>query len=230
MIVLRELSKKEFKELKKETNNQVSIVGETILKKYNEDKHEKYDFVEYDDNNNKKYLVKQDYWGFKNKYLDIGDNKFVLVRSRAIIIILFILLLIGICPLSSWLLHQEDSPLEKLPIVGEMIEEYNNKNEQVQEYIKIPGLQQVYTISSSKQELYLINPESNTVYFKYIISEGDSQIYESDYLQPNKMIKVNLYELLDSGEHSVSIKVLTKDIETQADCNSAVLKTKIVVK
>ena len=83
------------------------------------------------------------------------------------------------------------------------------------ESIEIPGYAEMH-LNSGNKEIQLINPKDNTVYFVYT-----SLIYESQAIEPNKMISVNLYDLLDIGEHKLSFDISTYDIVTKSPCNGA---------
>lgn len=228
MKVIKELTKKEFKNFEKETTEAICIVGETVLKKYDKDKHKKYDFVILtDDKDQKEYLVKQDYKGFKSKYLQIADDKFVLVRTRIPFIILMILLLLLIYPLSG-LLVREESPVRDIPIVGDIIEEYVTPTAQ-NESTTIAGLRSSYTLTESNKEIYLVNPDGNTVHFKYVLYVNGEQIYETDYIQPNRMIKANIYDLLDAGTYTLDLVLTTIDVDTHEDCTPVNLQTEVVI-
>lgn len=89
------------------------------------------------------------------------------------------------------------------------------------ESIEIPGYAEMH-LSAENKEIQLINPKDNTVYFVYTIKDDDDNvIYESQAIEPNKMISVNLYDLLEVGEHKLFFAISTYDIETKAPCNGA---------
>ena len=89
------------------------------------------------------------------------------------------------------------------------------------ESIEIPGYAEMH-LNSGNKEIQLINPKDNTVYFVYTIKDDSgSLIYESQAIEPNKMISVNLYDLLDIGEHKLSFAISTYDTVTKNPCNGA---------
>ena len=94
--------------------------------------------------------------------------------------------------------------------------------------IEIPGYANLY-VSSENPNIQLINPTGNTVYFVYTLLENDTTIYESKAIEPDKMINVNLKELLPIGTHTISFKISTYDVETQAACNGATQEVTITV-
>lgn len=89
------------------------------------------------------------------------------------------------------------------------------------ESIEVPGYAEMH-LSAEQKEIQLINPESNTVYFVYTIKDDTGNVvYESKAIEPNKMVSVNLYDLLKTGEHKLSFDISTYDIETKSPCNGA---------
>ena len=137
--------------------------------------------------------------------------------------LLLIILLLG-----CWLFFRPEVQIP-LDAGGEDIEGYKTPQAQT-DSIKIPGLMSSYTLTEDNKELYLINPDGNTVYFKYSITEDDEQIYETDYIEPNKMERADLWGILDSGEHTLKVSISTIDIDTRESCNSAALETKVIIK
>ena len=69
--------------------------------------------------------------------------------------------------------------------------------------------------------LSLINPEENTVYLVYTIYENNEQIAATKAIKPGNMTDINLKDILSTGEHSLTIKINTYDIETHESCNGA---------
>lgn len=98
------------------------------------------------------------------------------------------------------------------------------------ESIEIPGYAEMH-LDGEHKEISLINPENNTVYFVYTIKdEAGTVIYESQAIEPNKMISVNLYDLLEIGEHKLFFAISTYDIDTQAPCNGATQEVLVFTK
>ena len=96
--------------------------------------------------------------------------------------------------------------------------------------IEIPGLQKEYRVDAEHKELYLVNPKENTVYFRYVIcDETGKNIYQTQYIPPNKMEKANLYGVLEEGEHKLSVRVETIDMEHHGACNFAQMETNVIV-
>lgn len=98
------------------------------------------------------------------------------------------------------------------------------------ESIEIPGYAEMH-LDSEHKEIQLINPEGNTVYFVYTIKDDtDNVVYESQAIEPNKMVSVNLYDLLEVGEHKLFFAISTYDIDTKAPCNGATQEVLVFTK
>ena len=229
MQVTKYLTKKQFHKVKKNKKT-LSIVGQTNLSKW-KDKYSKKETYQklVEPEQQEAYLVKPKVWGLVNKYVQVGPQEYVVVKHRLYIIVLILLLtfFLGMC-----LDYISCDRLPDLLIGGEDIEEYRPQYEVQEDMIEVPGLAQNYVIDKNNQEIYLVNPAGNSVYFKYFISLEDTNkcVYESSYIPSNKMERANLYELFPKGEYDLILFIETIDEETQEQCNSAQLETHISVK
>lgn len=97
------------------------------------------------------------------------------------------------------------------------------------EAIEVPGFDSSYVINEVNPTLYLINPENNTVLFRFTLFVNGTQIYQSDYIPPNKMVTPDLYSSLNEGTYNLTIQMDTLDIETLEPCNSVSQETIIQV-
>ena len=88
------------------------------------------------------------------------------------------------------------------------------------EQTEIPGYANLY-VTKASPNINLGNPEENTVYFKYVIEENGTVLFQTDLIAPGKAIPANLYEKLTDGEHTLSFVISTYDVTTQAPCNGA---------
>ena len=133
-IVNNHESSKYYKEVpyikKKEFNKNKDniIIGKTKLKKYKSDSDNKeLDLLYFNDN---EYIIKERIFGFKKGYIWVGDNKYVLLKTRTpFLILLFLLLLFLILFLC--LNCKKDIP-ENKPINNnqeEVIPDNNSKEE-----------------------------------------------------------------------------------------------------
>ena len=88
------------------------------------------------------------------------------------------------------------------------------------DYTQIPGF---YDITATDEHPYLRlqNPESNSVYFMYTITEYDKVIYSTKAIAPGKMVECNLLDILIKGTHNIKVTVQTFDIETEVECNGS---------
>ena len=216
---IKEIGKSEFREVR---DKDTKIVGQTYL-------------VECEDDCNKSllkfrgklYEVNSESWGITTKYIDVGDNKYIAVKSkRLLILILLSLLLLFTLPESCAQNSRngESNTKPNINITGEDIVDYIDVQEEV-EYVEVPSLYSTYDLTDKSKEVYLINPEGNSVYFKYILFIDGVEIYSTGYIQPGKMVRANLYDILDSGSYKVKAVVITIDIETYAVCDGANLST-----
>lgn len=105
---------------------------------------------------------------------------------------------------------------------GELYKEYNkkvivridkdNKDENLDVHIPSYGN---LDISEEYPNVELTNPKENNVNFVYTIYEDDNILYETKTIKPGEMESVDLMELLGEGEHNLSFKISTYNIETQ---------------
>ena len=54
-------------------------------------------------------------------------------------------------------------------------------------------------------------------------------IYETKAFKPNKMIRVNLKELLPVGKYQLKFMIQTFDVHTKESCNGATQKVDVLV-
>ncbi|MBR5566169.1 MAG: hypothetical protein IKW08_08420 [Roseburia sp.] len=116
----------------------------------------------------------------------------------------------------------------EITVVGDIIEDDKELTSE-QEYIMIPSLRTQYNISEENKEIFLINPEGNSVYLKYTLYLVGEEIYTTDYIKPDSMVKANLYDVLKGGTYNVEVAISSIDIETHAACNGAELSTVVTV-
>lgn len=114
------------------------------------------------------------------------------------------------------------------------------------ESIAIPGYSNI-VVSSSEPYLSLINPQGNSVYMVYAIYDGDTLLFETGAIGPDKELDINLYELLCSQEVSagetgdsagevyskeewnIVLRIATYDCETYEPCNGATQKVHVTL-
>lgn len=171
-------------------------------------------------------------------YIKVEENTYVAILKQSIIVpIILIVIFLGIIIGLLYNVFKPTSTTEDTPnLEFEQGDDWdgnmpsNGEQSEVNtESIEIPGYAELY-ISSENPEIQLINPEGNTVYFIYTIKENDVVIYETKAIEPNKMISLNLQELLEVGEHNLSFVISTYDVETQAACNGATQDVKVTVR
>ena len=152
--------------------------------------------------------------------------------------LLFSIIIIGLMLLLFIIFFNQDKHVNRnmgtyaddteITVVGDAIEEYKESIPE-QEYIKIPNLRTQYNISEENQEIFLINPKENSVYLKYTLYLVGEEIYMTDYIKPDSMVKANIYDVLKGGTYNIEVVISTIDIETHAACNGAKLSTVVTV-
>lgn len=171
-------------------------------------------------------------------YIKVGENTYIsIIKTNFLLIFIPIgiigLLLVGLS--ISGIINPPNPNIdpdttESLEIeTGEDISFEEPSEEATQENITIPGYANLY-VTGEYPEIHLINPEGNTVYFRYIIKNGEEVLHETKAIEPNKMVRVNLKELLPVGEYTLTFVIETFDLETQAGCNGASQEVRILVK
>lgn len=226
MKVIRILKKKEFREL---DDNNKKLVGYTKYTKWNDERHKnKQGYTKLVDGS-REYVVKEKYHGFTKEYICIGNDEYICVKNKVCCLFL-LLLMLSLC-IGGWFMLSDNSSVKPdIKISGEDIQPYHPIDESEDEMIEVPGFSKSYTVSAKNSEIYLTNPEGNTVLFKYTLSENGHELTTTDYIKPNKMVRANLYKLLGKGTHQIDMLIETVDKETYAVCNSASQSIEIIVK
>jgi hypothetical protein len=98
----------------------------------------------------------------------------------------------------------------------------NGNSEESQGYISIPGYSKLY-VSKNQPNVPLVNPPENTVYFQYAIYAGEKLIHETELIKPGDMLRWDAHSVFESGDYAIEIKILTCDIDSQAECNGATI-------
>ena len=160
------------------------------------------------------------------------NNKKIDKKDIIIIVLIMILLLFLIGTVIFFINYKKYDknytiiPLEKeieMPITSE------EKTESMSESVEIPGYTN-FEVSNKKPTVKLSNPESNTVYMVYTILENDNLVYKTKAIKPGNMVELNLKELLDKGNHNLTIQINTYDLDTEEACNGATQNSICVVK
>lgn len=148
-------------------------------------------------------------------------------RKKTILIIAIIGLLILLCGVRSCSCYKGNGP----GIAdGENIDVPDNPSmDTLEELIEIPGIDKTI-ITDDSPYLYLVNPERNSVYFRYLVRLNETILYETESIPPGKMIKVNGYDILKQGSYDLVFEITTFDLETGKENNGATLTALISVK
>jgi hypothetical protein len=248
------IPKKEFEKLEKKQNTTFGVVGSIKLKETNKTKTDNVT-IHFNDRMFIYELenVPEDTYDKSERpsnvmgYLKVGDDEYVaIVKTNILFLILFpilgiIILTIGLLlstgdgnkpdPDSSQnsSVSSESKPSLDIESGQDITDDRVDEDDKIQESITIPGYANLY-VSTKNPSISLINPEGNSVYLRYIIKNGEEVIYETKALEPNKMVKANLKELLPNGEYELTFIIETYDIKTQSPCNGATQEVKFLVK
>lgn len=164
-------------------------------------------------------------------YLPVdGKGNYVAVCHHNLFLILFLGGLLLALLAAGFFMFGNNKPAEeepKAPIIVADGEDYDgniNNGELDKEddarYIEIPGYTGIYV--SPESYVDLVNPESNHVYFKYTVTEGEKTLYESDYIAPGKKIAWKASDYIKgAGQHDLIFEVSTVSVDTEAACNGA---------
>lgn len=225
MQAQRILSKREFRKVS--DNEDVNIIGATCFEKYSNKKHKK--FRKLIHTNNKAYVIRNDLSGYTSKYIKVGAYDYIAVKKSFLIVLLPILIgvLLGVVVLFSKL--TSDNEVYSPVIEGVDIDLSNPPMLGDQEAIDVPGLENTYILTSKNKSIKLINPNGNTVFFKYNIIVDNTVILKTDNILPNKMVVANLYDLLEAGIYDVTVHLETYDILTGVKTTPVNLSTQITI-
>lgn len=89
------------------------------------------------------------------------------------------------------------------------------------EYTEYNGFGKI-TVDVDYPNVYLTNPEQNTVYMQFDVYEGGDLLYESGLIEPGKMENLDVYTMLNSGDHTLTYSITTYDVETRELCMEGV--------
>ena len=135
------------------------------------------------------------------------------MNKRKINIVLIVVLLTVI--LSTHLIHINKKDEEKLPISrnSEAIKEPNLYGNHSQEYFELNGFGKL-TIDKTNPYIHLINPSNNDVYLQYTVFNGDNVLYTTELIEPDTMVKFDIFNKLDAGNHSLTYVINVYDTNT----------------
>lgn len=209
MIKGKKISKKEFKELK--NPKIIGMINHRTGKK--------------DDKNlmigNKYYFIKSKCRGFTTGYIETEYGEYVIKKTLSplcivtTVTILFVLICFVLLNNNAML---PDKSLEKEN--GEEISLMDNADNGNVEMISVGGHGDTI-INENNKYLYLINADTNTVYFQYDILINGKVIYSTKAFEPGTMVKANIFQLLDKGEYQVTLSLKTFDLKSEAPNNGA---------
>lgn len=97
------------------------------------------------------------------------------------------------------------------------------------ESIEIPGYADLI-LTATQPSIHLINPGGNDVYFKYTIKQSDTVLYETDLIEPGKMMEWNLRKLLGKGDYVLTFEISTFNLDNLTPNNGAIMTVSVIIK
>lgn len=139
----------------------------------------------------------------------------LLILLICIILILFALVLFT----SLKLLTNKNNVNKPIANIGLSTNQTNAENPDLsstseQEYFELQGFGQL-EINETNRNINLINPKGNKVYLSYKVLDGDNVLYETELIEPGKMIQFDIYSCLNAGEHTITYSIDVYDISTK---------------
>lgn len=132
-------------------------------------------------------------------------------RKLLIIVILLILLLISSLYLLTFIrktLRNVSKTQTEMKLPTDNIETKDDS------YTELMGFGQL-TITKNNPYINLINPKENDVYLSFDVFYKDELIYKSELIEPGMMEQVNIYEILDAGEHTLTYSIGSYNIKNK---------------
>ena len=165
-------SSKNFKSVK---NDETVIVGDTAKHIWDARKHKNIAKLKYEDSI---MCVKPKIFGKTVGYIEVGENEYIRVKKHGSTLMIALLLLLSSIFLIGGNVFKDD--VKPIIGVGQDIEDYPGSSKGNVEYINVPGLRAEYLLTESNKDVYLVNPEGNSVYFKYTLYNNDEVIFTRD--------------------------------------------------
>lgn len=230
------LSLKQLKQYEEHTKIQANIVGITNIHKQTnktdvdilviESNNKEFRFeVEHKQQKHPNQQTTDDYKPtYVKGYIYVGGNNFIAIKKTPLVPILLLFLILGLL-LVALLSNTKPTDIPDIfkiadtqKITKEVPTQHNDK---LTETIKIPGYANL-KLTADKPNINLENPENNTVYITYEITDEDgNNIVTTDAITEGQMLPVDIYSKLSKGEHTLNFLIKTYDKDTKAQCNGA---------
>lgn len=101
------------------------------------------------------------------------------------------------------------------------ITDITNKEQAETEYTNFIGYGELL-IDSENPNVYLQNPEDNTVFMQFDVKYKDEIIYTSDLIAPGKQDIVNVFDICEAGKHKLNYIITTYDVNTKELCMAGI--------
>lgn len=154
-------------------------------------------------------------------YVPVGDGEYLIYEKSILPVVAGSVAGAGVVvaglALAGFLGLANGRPINPLGIAtGVTIGGENGQEDIGNEMIDFAGYDDV-TVSASDPYMYLQNPETNDVYFSYVISDSSGKEYvTTDLIPPGKALQWNAKSALGSGSHTINMHVDTYDMNDTA--------------
>ena len=141
-----------------------------------------------------------------------NKNKSFLITIIFCLIVILILLVVTAC---SFFKNKENLPAQTTSIDNNQldIKQPDLKSKNDESYFELQGFGQL-TIDINNPYVNLINPEGNDVYLTFDVLYGDNVLFQTELIEPGKMIQFDVYRSLDAGEHTLTYSIDVYDKTT----------------
>ena len=151
-------------------------------------------------------------------------------KTKNIIIIILMIIIIGLLmKLRTFNNHSQfSSEFTDLDVSSkqDIIHDIKPKTEE-NEYTNFVGYG-LLKLSKDYPNIYLVNEGNNTVYMQFDVYQDQNLIYSSALVEPGKMESVDVYHMLEAGEHDLIYLISTYDIKTKELCMTGVKQQQTV--
>lgn len=167
--------------------------------------------------------------GNENEKKDNKKEKIIIAILVAIIIIILLLLGLKSCSCAPKVDNNPNYAFEdgeqwdgKDPVSGKV-------SEGCQEVTTFVGYSDVH-ICKNSPDFTLVNKAENTVYLQYVgTDESGNELFNTDLLAPDKMLREEIFSKLSKGEHTIHLSISAYDVNDMSACNGYVQDVKVIV-
>lgn len=141
-------------------------------------------------------------------YIKVGENDFISVtKSRIMTFLIPIFILIAL--IIAYLYHNN---VVDVPVIAETVSQPKENISTEVETVDFAGFSSLYTFSEG-DNFYISNPDGNTVYDEFTITDTKgNELYKSDLVPPGEYVAIDPYEVFKENiTINIHIKTYDKD-------------------